>query len=142
MVFKVFSRSSAIAYSFKKEIPKTEIISISDSYDFCPRFNKNQNILRVLYLKFDDVEKGEPNCITTEDAKKIVKFINTVNKDIEQIIVHCEAGVSRSAGICAAIMKYLTGDDSEIFDNSKYCPNITCYRTVLNEFYSPKEEIR
>lgn len=141
MVFKVLSRSGAIAYSFKKEIPKTAIISISDSYDSWPHFNKNQNILRVLYLKFDDVEKGEPNCITSEDAKKIAKFVNSLNKNTEQIIVHCGAGVSRSAGVCAAIMKYLTGDDSEIFDNPKYCPNMTCYRTVLNEFYSPKEVI-
>ena len=141
MVFKVLSRSGAIAYSYKQNIPKTEIISISDAYDSYPHFNDNQKFSRILYLKFDDVEKGEPNCITTEDAKKIVKFINTVNKDIEQIIVHCGAGVSRSAGVCAAIMKYLTGDDSEIFDNPKYCPNMTCYRTVLNGFYSLKEEV-
>ena len=142
MVFKVLSRSGAIAYSYKQNISKTEIISISDAYDSYPHFNDNLNFSRILYLKFDDVEKGEPNCITTEDAKKITKFINTVNKSIEQIIVHCEAGVSRSAGVCAAIMKYLTGDDSEIFDNPKYCPNMTCYRAVLKEFYSPKEEIR
>lgn len=31
----------------------------------------------------------------------------------------------------AAIQKYITGDDSKIFDSFRYRPNILCYRRVL-----------
>ena len=40
-----------------------------------------------------------------------------------------------NAGVAAAIMKALFGDDWEVFDNPKYVPNMTCYRTVLDAFY-------
>lgn len=55
------------------------------------------------------------------------KFPNT------DVIVHCDAGISRSSGIAAAILKAYTNDDIIIFDNPKYRPNMLCYRTTLNE---------
>lgn len=140
MVFTVLSRSSAIAYSYRNDIPKTEIISISEIYDMFPEFNDNRKIKRILKLKFDDTEIGEPNHITREDARKIAEFVKSIMPDTEQIIVHCTAGISRSAGVCAAILKYLKGDDSEIFDNPKYFPNMTCYRMVLEVLNSASAE--
>ena len=53
---------------------------------------------------------------------------------VECIIVHCEVGVSRSAGVMAAIQKYLTGDDSAIFNNGAFSPNMYCYRMMLDAF--------
>lgn len=50
MVFKVLSRSGAIAYSYKQNIPKTETISISDAYDSYPHFNDNLNFSRILFF--------------------------------------------------------------------------------------------
>lgn len=140
MIFSVFSRASAIAYSYKKDIPKTAIISISDVYaenilEEYPIFAQNPLIENILYLNFNDVEEGKPFAITDEDGRKIADFVRNLPKTTEQILVHCGAGVSRSAGVCAAILKYLTGDDSQIFGSVKYCPNITCYRTVLNALF-------
>lgn len=40
-------------------------------------------------------------------------------------------------------MEFLEDDDSEIFNNPRYSPNMRCYRTVLNKFWesvSKKEE--
>ena len=110
MIFSVLSRSGAIAYSFKKDVPKTAIISISDVYaeniqEEHPAFAKNPQIENVLYLNFNDVEEGEQFAITDEDGRKIADFVRNLPKTTEQILVHCGAGVSRSAGICAAIMK-------------------------------------
>lgn len=51
---------------------------------------------------------------------------------MEQIIVHCEAGVSRSAGVAAALLKYAGEDQNQILKNPKYRSNMTCYRMVLN----------
>ena len=58
---------------------------------------------------------------------------------VDTIIVHCNAGISRSSGVCAAIMKAMTGDDSLIFENPKYLPNTTCYKVVLEEFMREEE---
>ena len=64
-----------------------------------------------------------------DDAKKIVEFLKKYpNTDI---IVHCDAGISRSSGVAAAIMKWATGDDSPIFKSYRYCPNTWCYRKTL-----------
>ena len=42
-----------------------------------------------------------------------------------------DAGISRSVGVAAAILKYTTGDDSSIFGNGLYDPNERCYRKTL-----------
>ena len=75
------------------------------------------------------------NGITKEQAKQIATFVKKHYGNVEQIIVHCEAGISRSAGVAAAILKYFTNDDSQIFDSYKYRPNTLCYRNVLEALY-------
>lgn len=128
------NRERAIRESYRLDAPSTAIISISDSNKNKPCFNKSQWLRTILFLQFDDVEKGENNCITSNDVKKIVEFVkrNKLINNVERMIVHCEAGISRSAGVAAAIMKFLNGDDMPIFNNGKYTPNMTCYRMVLN----------
>ena len=71
--------------------------------------------------------------MTDKDAKKIAGFVDKY-KDV-LLIIHCDEGVSRSAGIAAAILRYYTGDDAEIFDDSfSYNPNMWCYFKVIKEF--------
>lgn len=131
--FTVMSRSAARKFSFGDIPEKTIIISITDVNSEYNRFNHQSNLVDVCHVKFDDVEKGEENCITKSDAQKIVDFMKKYD-DIQNVIVHCEAGVSRSAGCCAALMLAYNGSDMEIFSNAKYCPNMTVYRLVLNTF--------
>ena len=132
MIFSVMSREKARKFSFSKIDKKTVIISITDVDSEYNKFNRQPNIIDVCPVKFDDVEKGEENCITKQDAEKIVNFIKRYKDIAEHVIVHCEAGVSRSAGVCAALLYATTGSDMQIFDDAKYCPNMTCYRTILN----------
>lgn len=131
--FTVMSRNAARRFSFGNIEEKTIIISITDVCSENNRFHPNPNIVGICEVKFDDVEKGEQFCITKKDAEKIVNFVRK-NEDVDNIIVHCEAGVSRSAGCCAAIMLVYNGSDMEIFSNPRFCPNMTVYRTVLNAF--------
>lgn len=71
--------------------------------------------------------------MTDKDAKLITEFADKY-KDI-LLIVHCDEGVSRSAGIAAAILRHYTGDDAQIFDNVfSYNPNMWCYFKVLKAF--------
>lgn len=70
--------------------------------------------------------------MTQTDAQKIARCIHHVWNHTELCIVHCTAGISRSAGICAAILKWATGNDDDIFQNPSYRPNMHCYQIMLN----------
>lgn len=67
-----------------------------------------------------------------EHAKLIVEFVKA-NLPVGMIFTACEAGVSRSAAVAAALSKALTGDDMRFF--SKYHPNRRIYSMVLAEAY-------
>ena len=150
---RILNRKEAKKFSYESHDFKTAIISITDTDKADVIFEKNEanGIKAVLRLKFDDVERDYKNehCITKEDAENIVKFVNKNKNKVDKFIVHCEAGVSRSAGVGAAIMKALNGDDWDVFKNPLKCPNMKCYRTVLNAFIDagyfdedPMEEIK
>ena len=50
------------------------------------------------------------------------------------ILVHCDAGWSRSPAVAAALTKSLLGqDDSHLFKAKS--PNMLVYRTLLNVYY-------
>ena len=144
MIINVMSRENAVKYSFDTHKEKVAVLSISDSDKEFPRLENNPDngIIWRCKVKFDDVEKGEKHCITEEDALNIYSFVTSVAESYDTLIVHCEAGVSRSAGVAAAIMKAINGDDWDVFSNPKYVPNMTCYRTVLNTFFQIEEDRR
>jgi len=135
----VLSRINAKTLSFKK-IPDCIIISINTN-GIKNFFAKNENIKDILFLTFDDVEVDSKTekCMTEVQAKEVVNFINKWD-NIDNIIVHCDAGISRSSGVGAAILKAKNGDDSEIFDNGKFCPNMKCFRLVLEAFFIQIDE--
>ena len=99
--------------------------------------NGKSKIKEVAYFMFDDVTDGYDFAITKEQASDIASFVlkhNNSRKDLN-LIVHCDAGKSRSAGVAGAIMKYLFYDDTLIFGDKQYYPNMTCYMRVLNAFF-------
>ena len=114
------------------------IISISTVGDKMPNFHENHSVKEILDCYFNDFEaedKGKfPSWlfINEDIARQIANFVKKWWNEIEQIIVHCDGGVSRSAGVAAAILKHFTNDDSEIFDNPNFYPNMMVYRMVLN----------
>ena len=158
MEFEIMSRKEAVRYSKQQHKESSIIISISDSYDFFPNINSTyfNGVKSVLFVSFDDIQeingKSERfwkkdeglifdsltgvsyKLISKEDAKKIVDFVIAWKDKVDKIIVHCNAGISRSSGVCAAIMKALNGNDKEIFNSHRYLPNTTCYKMVLEEF--------
>lgn len=140
MKFCVLSRRRARHLSWNPNIEDCAIISITDVGSSENQFGRNPHIKGILRLSFDDVDFGEDNCITKEDGRRILNFVQEYVRRVEMIVVHCEAGISRSAGICAALMRIINGDDEEIFDNPKFCPNMSCYRTVLRTYYDDWSE--
>ena len=135
MNITVMSRAELAEYYMSVKVP-TAVISITERDGKNLPLEGNANIKDVLYLHFDDEVEGN-NAIKEEQARLIYKFVEehfVLKKNCEDLIVQCFAGVSRSAGVAAAISLAIKGDDSEIFNNGRYVPNMLCYRKVLDAF--------
>lgn len=141
MNLEVMSRAKAEKYALQEHREKSIVISISDCGQPRPFIVPNivSGIIDVLYLSFNDTDDSNPiyGCMQQEDGYKIRQYLEKYLNEINhlKLIVHCGAGQSRSAGVAAAILKYLTNDDTQIFDNHRYTPNMLCYRITLNSFY-------
>ena len=144
----VLSRSRAVQYCDTPHKRPSVMVSICTPYEEYDgheiHISSQNNIKKILHLEFYDCEYGalergavkEYELMTDDDAIHVVTFCKTAIEqygDID-IIVHCDAGISRSAGVAAAIMQYYLGDDSEIFDSGMYRPNMWCYRKTMNAF--------
>ena len=138
----IMSRNRAKKFTFQPHDFTSAIISITDVDKELNTLivNTDNGVKWVLKVQFDDRDKGEPFCITEKDAEKIAEFVKKTADKVDTIIVHCEAGISRSAGVAAAISKYFFNDDTAIFNNRQYCPNMTCYRYVLNALFMSDED--
>lgn len=106
------------------------LISISCPNDK-PKLPENKNRIATLSLEFHDLNEPykEYKLFSKEDAYKIFEFLRQ-NENIRNIVVHCDAGVSRSPAVAAALAKIFNGDDSKYF--KEYLPNILVYKTMLN----------
>lgn len=156
MIVYVLSRDGAVKYCRQKHSKPMAIISIATpgvEYDDYPFVSEENQITEILNLSFCDADRPDTpdvygtivhiaDMMTDEDAKKVVEFTER-NKD-KPIIVHCDAGISRSAGVGAAIMLNYNGNDAAIFDSRWFAPNMWCYYKVLKAFgydYSRDGEI-
>lgn len=121
----------------------TIIISIRSIGDTPPKklyLHSNPQIKDFTTLAFDDVTAYcQGYCpIDERQARKIAKFVMRYKDSVEQIVVHCDAGISRSAGVAAAIAKYLNLNNDRFF-KEPYDPNKTCYDMVLSSLNKLKE---
>lgn len=128
----VMNRSEATRYCYKHHDNPVVIISISTPgmpYKNSPFKSSANKVRAIMRVWFEDEDRG-PGIMTDEDAAKIKRILDQMPDT--DIIVHCDAGTSRSAGVAAAILKAKTGSDRAIFNSPKYRPNMHCYRTMLN----------
>ena len=107
-------------------------ISITDA-DASDARMPTRNRVGLLRLKFDDVTVPMQSWIafSTEDARRILAFAAEVWPKADILHVHCEAGISRSAGVAAALSRLYFGDNEEFF-KSPYRPNSLVYYTILD----------
>lgn len=112
---------------------KVLIISISCIDDKPAYFQSRKGLIDV-HLFFDDVEGDDKHCVPMDanDAFVIVDWVNRYKNFVDQIIVSCNGGYSRSPAVAAALSKWLNGSDEEFF-GPDYCPNRHVYRLMMNE---------
>ena len=142
MIIEIMSKEKIQEYAYSRHDEKTAVISISNHDENFPMLldSPNNCIDVQCRVRFNDVELGIYNCITDDEAKKIVSFVNEVAGKKDKLIVQCGYGVSRSAGVAAAIMKHFAGNDMLIWGNPRYRPNIACYRKVMAAFHEAIDE--
>jgi len=129
--------------------PPAALISVRNSRardfeDDDPFWMSSHNIHAHVHFCFDDVQRDDlasARPITEQDAMLIAALAHYwADRGCEHIICQCPAGLSRSAGMAAALAKYFNGDDTRYF--KEYLPNMRVYRMVLNALYDTegKEE--
>lgn len=120
----VMGRREAEAYRFS--FPML-VLSIVDPHRLSPDADIKPGYTRIERFRFHDLdpkqhedEAGEPlprdlirQCMTADDADRVVSAVEGwLDEKGEEILVHCDAGISRSAGVAAALSWLYNGDDS------------------------------
>lgn len=140
-IFTVLSRAEANEFAKQTHDQRISAICIYETWNSDPDVPYESNVMNgvknVLHIHFDDCEADKENnenviCITKEQAKEIVDFFYKVKDDTDWFVINCYAGMSRSAGCCAAIMRMMYNEDSPVFNNGFFTPNMKVYRMILN----------
>lgn len=104
-------------------------VILSTSHE--PRWKYIEMFRESLVMSYDDVIDPKDSCgFSPELASRVAEFIKSVESDptVENLYSVCDGGQSRSAGIAAAAVRYLGGEDLGIWDNPHYKPNPLVYR--------------
>jgi len=123
------------------QIDNIALISIIDPDQDFLDVELTKSFNNFLQIKFWDIEEdfAQYKTIIPEQGKEIKNFIIT-NKD-KKFLVHCSAGISRSAGVGCAIeclvnyngnnYAYQTGN-SDVKSHWRYSPNFTVFKAIIN----------
>jgi predicted protein tyrosine phosphatase len=139
---EVFVRSKGNAAIFESDVPFAAI-SVSTNPGEWPVISET-NRVALLQLSFADrdmVKDATPETIAKYDlfrpdqAKQILDFVTENWDKVDAFLIHCEAGVSRSPAIAAAITKIAGGEDTYYFRH--YSPNRYVYKTILEAHFGP-----
>lgn len=92
------------------------IISVGEKDDGCQIKPIHKKVLRLIFS--DVIESVAPNAplFNAKQAFQIIDWLETIPKN-ELVIVHCEAGVSRSAAIAKFMVEHLGYE----LKSDKYC---------------------
>jgi predicted protein tyrosine phosphatase len=126
--------------------PPYVVISITDPKSAPAVLAKWRGRKAALRLEFLDLEfkRGtdiDKSTIQPCQAEEICRFAKEWHPKVEQIIVHCEAGISRSAGVACVLAELLEGSDpfSDMKDAEGlplYFPNNLVMKEIRDAWHS------
>jgi len=116
------------------------IVSISDDPEDFPDIPSGCTCLAVLRQHFHDVEVNftaedmfQPKTVieafTEVQATEVAEFVKALPSEVATLVLQCEVGISRSAGMAAAVARHLGYDDMPFFKH--HMPNRRVYRMTL-----------
>ncbi len=128
------------------KVHDTAIISICNNDGTMEHWFK-RNHRNVLNLNFDDTTYDLPEAgiysLSEEQAKLIVDFYEK-NINVDNFIVHCEAGISRSAAVAVCFLDFLHMNGisgGTLHQNFAFSPNPKVERLIHQEFSKRNEDI-
>lgn len=134
-------RSRQFAKTFKSEVPWAAISVSTKSDDFAVLPTENRvGLLQLCFWdianpKFEDIEGFDDKLFSKEQAKQVLEFVAQYWESVECFLVHCEAGISRSPAIAAAIEYIYHGKAASLPYFNRFTPNGFVYKTLLEQFY-------
>ncbi|MBC7750766.1 MAG: dual specificity protein phosphatase family protein [Candidatus Saccharibacteria bacterium] len=86
------------------DIDDCAVISISEPNSFLGLADLRQGWFEVLRMEFDDVDLAtcgnqSNKFMSIHQARVIAAFVDSVAPEVSLIMVHCKAGISRSAAV-------------------------------------------
>jgi len=121
-------RSAHNAELFRCDRPWAAI-SITTDGDFPSLSEENREGL--LQLAFaDTADASRDDSFTSDLASELLDFVDQVWGRIEVLLIHCEAGLSRSPGVAAALSRIYYGDDGPWGEYD--FPNSLVYRLLVD----------
>ena len=123
---------------------KCVVISITDPGQSLADIHTGGAVYDIFRMSFYDLEtdvkflRGFYPCATIGDLRGLRTFVDKW-RDVDVLIVHCAAGISRSAAVAAAIEQYLGLEDT-IRSHFFYHPNGHVFKLCLDEFGLTKSE--
>ena len=124
----VMNRHQSERWVTKESHAMISISSPGDRSEVLPLpVNRCLKFLRLAFYDLDRRIHGYPR-MTRRQARQIWRFVQALN-GIPILVIHCDAGVSRSPAVAAAITKWQTGDDTEWF--KRFYPNRWVYRQLI-----------
>lgn len=148
MQFFVYSKERMEAAQHSE--PHLIISILTPGAPFDAKLPINESTLGVLRLRFHDIDTEDkeedykeyirlsnipPEALFTEDhAKQILAFVQArlrhLTPPAESILVHCEAGMSRSPAVAAGLAQAIFNQDPSHFFQ-RYTPNKLVFMTLL-----------
>jgi len=113
------------------------VISICEPGEEPPNLKTDSNrkdVLRVEIHDIDDVKFAEEYGYKTLDenqAKSVLEFAEKWKDKLNILVIHCSAGVCRSAGMAAALSRVYNGHSRGIIDNPRYKPSTHIQATIV-----------
>ena len=136
MKVSIYSKPELFKIIKNKGLPSnTAIVAFTD--EGCGEFLNFPCTADVLKIEFDDIRARDiPKERIVEllpEAHDIAVFVDQKIKEYKDIICQCDYGISRSAGLAAAILERYAHKGIEVFSNYRYNPNQIVFNKVLEE---------
>ncbi|MBL7044232.1 MAG: hypothetical protein ISR77_36725 [Pirellulaceae bacterium] len=121
-------RSAYNAELFRCDRPWAAI-SITTVGDFPALSEENrEGLLQLVFA--DTADPSRADSFTSSHAAELLDFVEEMWDRVEVLLIHCEAGLSRSPGVAAALSRIYYGDDGPWFEYD--FPNTLVYQLLVD----------
>lgn len=133
MKISIYSRAALERKLAHHEIDQNSaIVSFADTPDDFMDFPEGLNVMKVAFYDITPYSIPETDyCKVLPEAPMIAKFVDTNIRNGKNIVCECDYGMSRSAGLAAAIMEHYKREGIKVFADYRYTPNRFVFNKVL-----------